>query len=406
MTVEWLVLDLNSFFASCEQQEHPNLRGKPVAIVPSMVDSTCVIAASYDAKKFGIKTGTPVGDAKKMCPQIHLETGRHKLYVQYHHAVLRAIEKCLPIETVLSIDEVACRLTGNQTDPNAAIDIAHKIKDSIRSEVGECLTSSIGIAPNRFLAKVASDMQKPDGLTVLTKSDLPKKLLHLELDDLCGIGDGMLARLHAAEIYSIQELYDAGAQELHDIWGGIEGERFYAMLRGDSVYRPESERHSISHQHVLEPPLRHKDGGRKFSRYLLMKAAQRLRSMDVYCKRVSIQVKFCKPFGYWQNYAECPETQDSQDLLHLLECLWAKAPDHPPLRIGVALSDFTAASRHQMDLFAVKSEIVHKNRLLGTLDRINKKYGYGTIGFGDLKPDFRHFNGRIAFQKIPDMEEF
>lgn len=406
MQVEWLILDLNSFFASCEQQSNPHLRGKPVAIVPSMTDSTSVIAASYEAKKHGIRTGTSVGDAKKLCPNIHLQVARHRLYLEYHHAIIKAVEECVPIESIMSIDEMACQLMDNEKPVDAATALAKKIKANIREKVGECLTSSIGLAPNKFLAKVASDMKKPDGLTVITRADLPGKLLPLDLSDLCGIGDGMLQRLNNAGIFSIEDLYDASAEELHDIWGGIEGDRFYAMLHGESVYRPTSERRSISHQHVLEPPLRNRDGARKFARYLLMKAAQRLRSLGLYCRHLSVQVKFAKPGGYWSDDMRFAETQSSQDLLSWLEQMWANAPDNPPLRVTIVLSDFTAATSHQMDLFAVPAQQKVESSLLGSMDKINKRYGYGTIGFGDLKPDFRHFNGRIAFQKVPDFEEF
>jgi DNA polymerase-4 len=404
--VEWLILDLNSFFASCEQQAQPHLRGQPVAVVPSLTDSTCVIAASYEAKKYGIHTGTSVADAKKLCPHIHLQVGRHRLYLEYHHAIIKAIEEYLPIENVMSIDEFSCKLMDNEKPVDAAITIAKKIKANIRAKVGECLTSSIGLAPNKFLAKVASDMKKPDGLTVITKSDLPEKLLRLDLSDLCGIGDAMSQRLNNAGIFSIEDLYDASAEELHDIWGGIEGDRFHSMLHGESVYRPQSERRSISHQHVLEPPLRNRDGARKFSRYLLMKAAQRLRSLGFYCKRLSVQVKFTKPGGYWSNDISFGETQSSPDLLAGLEQMWMDVPDGAPLRVTVVLSDFIAAGSHQMDLFAMTRQQKIEENLLGSIDKINKRYGYGTIGFGDLKPDFRHFNGRIAFQKVPSFEEF
>ncbi len=406
MTVQWLFCDLNAFFASCEQELQPHLRERPVAIVPSQTDSTCAIAASYAAKKMGIRTGTSVYDCKRLCPGIHLQIARPKLYVEFHHRILAAVEQCAPIEHVASIDEFACRLTGDWQNVDIAKSIAQKIKHAIRTQVGECLTASIGLAPNRFLAKLASDMQKPDGLTVIEKSDIPDKILHLELSDLCGIGDGMLDRLHGAGIFDLDALYRATEDDLRRIWGGIEGVRFHAMLRGEEVYRPKTERRSISHQHVLEPPLRNRRGARSFARYLVMKAAQRLRSLGLYCQHLSVHVKYAKPHGYWANDLRFAETCDSRDLLRYFENIWRDAPTHPPLRVGIVLSGFVSDENHQGDLFETPAALSHGKKLSGALDRINKRYGYGTIGFGDIKPDFRHFNGRIAFQQIPQWDDF
>src|ERR1700693_1845085 len=110
--LHWLFVDLNSYFASVEQQDRPELRGRPVGVVPMLADTTVLIAASYEAKAFGVRTGTNVGDAKRMCPGIELVEARHELYVEYHHKVVEAVESCLPVPAVCSIDEMACRLMG------------------------------------------------------------------------------------------------------------------------------------------------------------------------------------------------------------------------------------------------------------------------------------------------------
>src|ERR1700694_3399752 len=139
--LRWLVLDLNSFFASCEQQEHPELRGKPIIVVPTMAEHTCAIAASYPAKAFGIKTGTLVHEARRLCPDVQLVHANHKLYVEYHHRILAAIDKHIRLEEVMSIDEVACRLDKVQCAPAVAHTLAQNIKHEIQNQAGECLTS-------------------------------------------------------------------------------------------------------------------------------------------------------------------------------------------------------------------------------------------------------------------------
>ena len=156
-TVQWLFLDLNAFFASCEQQENPALRGKPIIVVQTPTDSAVAIAASYAAKAFGIKTGTLVKDARRLCPTVIAVQARHRVYTEYHERILQAVDTCVPVEKVCSIDEVACRLMGTERQVDVARDLAFKLKCALREQVGKCLTCSIGIAPNVFLGKVASD---------------------------------------------------------------------------------------------------------------------------------------------------------------------------------------------------------------------------------------------------------
>ena len=121
--LNWLFVDLNSYFASVEQQVRPELRGRPVGVVPMMADTTVCIAASYEAKAFGVRTGTIVADAKRMCPEIVLVEGRHEIYTEYHHRVVEAVESCVPVTAVCSIDEMACRLIGRERHLRGALDL-------------------------------------------------------------------------------------------------------------------------------------------------------------------------------------------------------------------------------------------------------------------------------------------
>src|SRR5258708_6540014 len=154
--VNWLFLDLNSYFASVEQEVRPELRNRPVAVVPSLVDTTCCIAASYEAKWRGVKTGTMVKEAKELCPDIVFVEGRHELYTEYHHKIIAAVETCIPVTAVRSVDEMVCKLIGRERSLLAAMDLGMRIKDAIRKQVGSTLRCSIGLAPNQYLAKVAT----------------------------------------------------------------------------------------------------------------------------------------------------------------------------------------------------------------------------------------------------------
>src|SRR5262245_50829313 len=223
--LRWLVLDLNSFFASVEQQENPELRGKPVIVVPTIAETTCAIAASYAAKAFGIRTGTLVHEARRLCPDVKLVRAHHKLYVAYHQRILTAIDKHIPVEEVMSIDEVACRLDKVQQDAAVAHALAQSIKREIEEEVGECLTSSIGISANKLLAKLASNMQKPNGLVILPIGKLPGAILHLKVRDIPGIGPKIAERLQRAGIGDIAALWKTDAARLRLIWAAWPGPR-------------------------------------------------------------------------------------------------------------------------------------------------------------------------------------
>jgi DNA polymerase IV len=398
--LRWLVLDLNSFFASCEQQEKPALRGKPVIVVPTMAETTCAIAASYPAKAFGIKTGTLVHEARRLCPEVLLVPAHHKLYVEYHHRILTAIDRHIPVEEVMSIDEVACRLDSKQQNPAVAQKLALHIKRQIQSEVGECLTSSIGISANKLLAKMASNMQKPDGLTILLMEKLPGAILHLEIRAIPGIGPSMAERLRRAGVTDMATLWNTDAARLRMIWGGVAGAKMHELLHGADIAGPKTERSSISHQHVLAPEDRSIEGAAPLVRQLLVRAAQRLRDDGFYCRRLVVEVK---PLGRdresWTDKRSFAETQDTGMLLHVLQDIWQKVPNLKPLRVGIALTGLAAQEKHQPDLFDKPKNA----KLVRAIDEVNEKFGKGALMYGDAAPDQ---TSKIAFQRVPKVKEF
>ena len=398
--LRWLVLDLNSFFASCEQQENPELKGKPVIVVPTMAETTCAIAASYPAKALGIRTGTLVHEARRLCPDVKLVQAHHKLYVEYHHRILAAIGKHMPVEDVMSIDEVACRLDRVQQEPAVAQILAQNIKREIQSQVGECLTSSVGISANKLLAKLASNMQKPDGLVILPIEKLPGSILHLDLRDIPGIGPKMAERLQRAGITDIATLWKTDAVRLRLIWGGLAGPKMHGLLHGEDILSAKQARSSISHQHVLAPDDRSVDGAAPIMRQLLVRAAQRLRDDGFYCRRLIVEVKwFGRDGDSWTEKRNFSETQDTGVLLHVLQDIWKQVPDLKPLRVGVALTGLAAQEAHQVDLF----DKPRNARLVRAIDLVNEKFGKGALVYGDAAP---RQSSKIAFQRVPKVEEF
>jgi DNA polymerase-4 len=402
--VNWLFLDLNAFFASCEQQDDPSLRGKPVIVTQMITDSTSAIAASYEAKVFGVKTGTRVSDAKRLCPELLIVKARHQRYSHYHERVLEAVETCIPIEKVMSIDEVACRLTGKERQVPVARELAVKVKRTIKERAGECLSCSIGLAPSVFLGKVASDIQKPDGLVVITHEDLPNVLLPLKLQDIYGIGRRMETRLMQAGIRTVSDLWQASSSRLRGVWGGVHGVLFHQLLHGADLQAPSSAHaKSMGHQHVLEPTLRTMEAACQYAHHLLNKAAERLRHKGYYCRRLSVQLRLAGDAGDWSNETTFHETRDTGFLLQQLQRLLAAVPAYKPLSVGVTLLDLVPAAQHQPDLFEANER---HDRLSPLMDGINRRFGRNAIGFGKVPDDINKFTGHAAFQRVPESWEF
>jgi len=400
--IRWLFLDLDSYFASCEQQARPDLRGKPVGVVPMMAETTVCLAASREAKKFGVKTGTLIAEARVRCPGITFIVARHDLYTLYHKIIVEAVGTCLPIDSILSIDEMICELSGSQRELPKALALAEKIKTTIRQRVGETLTCSIGLATNRYLAKVASDMNKPNGLTIMRANDLPYALYPLKLRDFPGIGPRMGRRLLDHGISSVKELCGLPMERMIEVWGGVVGERFYRWLRGEDVELAGTVHRSLGHQHVLEPEFRNIQSAWMVTKKLLVKAAVRLRKEGNYARRLSLEMHFTGDVS-WSKDIKLEETQDTLILLSALRELWATLPRGTPFRTGVTLSDLIPKNHHQLSLLVNPA----RENLGEAMDRLNAKYGKGTVSVGGLmEQDQTGAPTRISFSRVPDLEEF
>jgi len=435
MQLNALYVDFNSYFASVEQQLVPELRGKPIGVLAVMAETTCCIAASYEAKAFGIKTGTLVSEARKLCPDIIFVEARPPVYVQYHHFLIDVVESCTHVEKVLSIDEMVCKLTGSQQQPENALKlaakiksaiaekagdfircsigiapntflakVAAKIKSAIAEKAGDFIRCSIGIAPNTFLAKVASNMQKPDGCVLIAPHELPQRLFGLKLRDLNGIGKQMEARLNRYKITTVEQLYAANRQQLQVAWGSVEGERMYDKLRGTEPYYVKNARSSLGHSHVMPPEQRNEVGVRAVLHRLLQKACMRMRSYDLLASRISVKVKFRnKPS--WQQESAISPTDNTLRLIEALETFMRNFPtiDAEPYAVGVSFSGLVTADEVARDLFQV-APLENEKKLNQAIDSLNSKFGKNTIYFGGAHEALKDAPMRIAFNHIPDMD--
>jgi len=397
--LNWMLIDMNSYFASVEQHLRPELRGRMIGVIPVESENTCVIAASHNAKRCGVKTGTRVRDARQLCPEIVLVKARPDLYVKMHHAILRSVDQCLPIHKVYSIDEWAIRLLGDEQKREKAITLGYRIKQQLLKDFSPWLTCSIGIAPTRLLAKIASELKKPDGLTVLEPSELPGKLEHLSLDDLCGIGHGMLTRLNAHGIQSISDLWALGRQRAIQVWGSVAGGDWWAGFHGVDELELSTRRRSMSHANVLDPKFRNAEGAYGIMVRLLCRLGARLRHEDYFAQCLRVHMKNVRG-SYWQEEITLPCVQDTPTLLEQFQKLWRQRTpgSDPPIKVGVEVAGLLPAAQVPGSLF---NEMEKPRRVSLAIDKINQRWGASTIYFGSMHGFRHHMDDKIAFGRIP-----
>jgi DNA polymerase-4 len=406
---EALYLDFDSFFASAEQHLRPELRGRPVGVIPIRSPDTSVIAASRQAKAFGVRTGTRLREARELCPDIVVVVARHDEYVRLHHRILETVAMAVPVAAVRSIDEVYCRLLDNEQE--RALDIAKEIKARLRHDIGPVLTCSIGLAPNELLAKIGAEMNKPDGLVTLHPGDLPGPLLSLALTDLPGIAGGNAERLSRAGIMTVADLWRLGHKQARALWGNVEGERFLASLHGYAVERPATRRAMFGHSRILPRDWRNRERAHGCARLLLVKAARRMRREHYAAGALLLHLR-AETGERWSGEERTHRPlRDDRGALSLLEALFAR--QRLPGRIKsvhVCLHRLISAQDAMPDLFADEASRLRNarwERLSDLGDQINGRYGHAALTLGwQPQPDGGYAGAKIAFGRIPDAGDF
>jgi DNA polymerase-4 len=411
-TIEKLYLDFDGFFASVMQQAFPNLRGRPVGVIPfetSAANSTVVIACSKEAKAAGCKNVMRVPEARAACPDLVLVTQRPDLFRRSHNALLNEIASEIPIETVKSIDELACKLDRATIAAPSAL--AQRIKNRIRHNIGEYITCSIGFAANRLLAKIACKVDKPNGVTIWNPVDMPTPLFALPLEDIPGVGKRMEERLGRARILTIADLWQSQPKHLRALWGNVNGERMWYALHGYDIQAMPTSRGMFGHGRVLPPEWRDPEHSLACSRLLLTKAARRMRRDGYYAGRLWLWLDIRGSAWFGQRELHC--VQDDHACLGALEALWKKARAEIPkraeiIRVGVTLLDLSPANARQLDLLIDDDGERQKCELItNTIDRLNRKFGKRVVTLGAwAQPPGGYAGGKIAFNRIPSAEDF
>jgi DNA polymerase-4 len=319
---------------------------------------------------------------------------------------------------------MSCELMGREQEPPRARRIALEIKQSIYKNVGEALRCSIGMAPNRYLAKIASDMQKPDGLIGLLPSQLPRAIAHLDLRALPGVGAKTEARLNAKGITTMEQLLALDRAEMHKLWDSVWGDRLYHWLRGgetgdDGAPVPSGVQKSLGHSHVMAPEFRTQQGAWAVAHKLLHKAAMRLRMENFYTGSMAVTIRFALTkeqaarmktrrhfsgltHSGWGMEARFRNCRDTLTLLEVLRGIWSRRPQgedfQRPFFVGVTLRSLIPEDEYQAELFADPG---NRAELSATMDKLNLKYGHTTLHFAGMLAARESAPTRIAFTQIP-----
>lgn len=368
-------IDLNSCFASVEQQARPMLRGRPVAIVNRRSEHTAIVTASYEAKARGVKVGMRIRDARILCPGIVALESDPAKYRYVYHKLLGIMSDYSAKVTMKSIDEGVIDFSEA---PKSIVDrglevIAHEIKARLRDEVGVWMRCNIGIATNRFLAKTAAGLNKPDGLNVITSENIKTVLAKLKLTDLTGIALQNEKRLNSVGIFTPLEFLAADTDVLQKIvFKSVVGEWWYKRLRGWEVDDVETDVKRVGRQYVLEGfDLSHDQIVQRLH-HLCESVGSRLRSQKLSARGAYVYAKTLDG-GKWHASHLSPLPFSSDKTIYLVaKRLFNEAPSDMK-EIGIHCYSLEAGGDAQVSLFA--HEILKDKAVSGVIDDINNRFG-------------------------------
>ncbi|HIJ80418.1 MAG TPA: DNA polymerase IV [Desulfuromonadales bacterium] len=380
-----LHIDMNAFFASVEQAANPDLRGKPIAVVGGH-GRTVITTSSYEARAKGVKTGMAIWEAKRACPELIIVVGDNRKYTHTSTRINEIFRDYTPEVEAFSIDESWLDVTHSLSIFGSAENIAYLIKARIKHLFG--ITCSIGIAPNKLLAKLASDMQKPDGLTTISPEDVSRVLERMPIKELCGIGRKMERHLNMLSIYTCGELgrYDEAiltgkfgiiGTRLKEMGQGIDNTPVVQFGRQDDVK-------SVGHSRTLERDIDDPAEIRRFLLQLSEMVGSRARRYNVSGKTIHLYVRYADFFSSWGKQATLKSYINLSDEIYraALGILNTVELEQPVRLLGISLSNL----KHQAEQLPLFEEERKKLFATQAMDSINDRYGRMSVTFGTLLP--------------------
>jgi len=378
-------IDLNSCFATVEQQARVMLRGRPVAVVNRRTDQTMIVTCSYEAKAAGVKLGMKLRDARKLCPDLVGVESDPSKYKYVYHKLLNIMNDYSAHVTMKSIDEGVIDFTQA---PQAIVErglesIGMEIKQRLRDEIGVAMRCNVGIATNRFLAKTAASLHKPDGMDMITHENLREVLATLQLQDLTGIAGRNEHRLNAVGIYTPLDFLDTPAGVLHDmVFHSINGEQWYQRLRGWEVDDVATTVKRVGRQYVLDGFNLSFDQILDRLHHLCESVGYRMRKQGLSARGIYVGTRTFGMTGdkrrsYWHaSHVSQTPFFSNETIYGLARMLFVNAP--PNIRdINVHCYLLQREEPSQVSLFA--DQIARERLVTGAIDEINERYGEHTI---------------------------
>jgi DNA polymerase-4 len=374
-----LLADMNAFYASVEQALNPSLRNRPIIVCgdPSRRHGI-VLAASYEAKEYGVETGMAVFEAKRLCPPAELVPPRMGTYLRISAHIVDILSQFSPLVEPFSVDEAFVELTGCEKLFGEGIEAARRIKERILRETG--IRCSIGVGPNKLLAKMAAEMEKPNGLTLLTEEDVPKRLWPLPVIRLFGVGPRISQHLKRMGIRTIGDLAQADPAMLERRFGII-GRVLHCSARGvdSSPVDPCSldKNRSIGHQFTLPRDYTKVSDLRTVLRELAEEVAARARKAGYTGRTVSLTLRSFDFGSVHRSLTLSEPTNIGRKVFEAAEVLLRRHWDHRPVRlIGITLSNLSSDRVMQLDLFGKRER---EQRLAEAIDAIRNRFGTTSI---------------------------
>lgn len=378
-----LHLDMNAFFASVEQQANPDLQGKPIAVVGSG-HRTVITTASYEARKYGVKTGMAIWEGRRACPGLIVVVGDNTKYTHASRQITTLLREYTPLVEVFSIDEAFLDVTHSVSLFGPPETIAYQLKARIRHALG--LTCSVGIAPNKLLAKLASDMQKPDGLTIIPPDRIGVILENVPVGDLCGVGKRLERQLRLLGINTCGQLGRFPEEILRRKFGVI-GPRLKQMGQGldDSPVIPVEEEEqvkSVGHSMTLRRDIEKREDILRYLLQLAEMVGRRARRYAVTGKTVSIYLRFADFFTNIQKQATLGSSINLSDDIYkaAVRLLDSMEISQPVRLLGISLSNL----EHQQQQPSLFEEDRKKEGLTRAMDALNDRFGEFKITFGSM----------------------
>lgn len=398
-------IDLNSCFATVEQQANPLIRNKPVVVAAYSSPGGCVVSPSVEAKQWGIRVGHTVRDAKLICPSVIVLTPDPPKYRDVHLKFKHLFSDYSPIVIPKSIDEAIIDFSGTAALKRGLVEIGFEIKARMRSEIGEWISCNIGISTNRFLAKLAASLHKPNGLDVINHENHREILAGVELTDLCGINKKFEARLNAAGIFTPIQFLDASSDKLcKQVFKSIIGYHWYMRLRGWEPDDVEWGRKSYGQSYALGEKT---DDPEKLSRLLMKlteKMGRRLRRAGYVASGVHVAVIYTD-YTYWHHGRKFhTDLYTTQELFKKVQLVFNLGPKKKKVgKLAVSCFDLSKAKPEQLDLF--DSEKTKKRDLSDSIDAVNDKYGEYVVTPALMMGMDKLVLDRIAFGGVKDLED-